>query len=166
MPIVALRGHGISALFATAVQYGARTGMPFFHRPPSPHINNSLKPLTDALNHSELHEAFPCFLTHFLSCNSQKIAPIFLQEMQQHFPELLPKFTATALQNRNKIYPAPLIMNYMQTAITRQQVYLKWLPAWAPLMKGKVGAIGLMSCFYIPSGACSAAWQSLQLYCL
>lgn len=89
MPIVALRGHGISALFATATKVVRAQACPL-PQPPSPHIRNSLKPLTDALNRADVHEAFripPAFLVMQLATNSC----YFQQEMQQHFPKLLPE---------------------------------------------------------------------------
>ena len=89
VPTVALRGHGISALFATAVSTVRQRACPL-PQPPSPHISDSLKPLADALNRSELHEAFR--VPHpFLVMQLAGGDDYFMQEMQQHFPELLPR---------------------------------------------------------------------------
>jgi len=89
VPVVAARGHGIAALFAAAAAAVRAQTCPL-PQPPSPHIINSLKPLTEALNRSELHEAFRVPHT-FLVMQLATKNSYFQQEMQQHFPELLPE---------------------------------------------------------------------------
>jgi len=89
VPIVASRGHGISALFAAAAGTVRAQTCPL-PQPPSQHIRDSLKPLTETLNRSELHGAFRiphAFLVMQLATKSS----YFQEEMQQHFPELLPE---------------------------------------------------------------------------
>ncbi len=89
VPLVALRGHGISALFAAAAGTVRAQTCPL-PQPPSPHIRDSLKPLSDTLNRAELHEAFRIPHT-FLVMQLAAKSSYFQQEMQQHFPELLPE---------------------------------------------------------------------------
>ncbi len=90
MPTVALMGKGISELFAAAVDTARDCACP----PPQPlsrHIQDSLQPLSQALDRPDIHEAFrvphPMLLTQFAAGD-----PYFEDELRQHFPQLLPGF--------------------------------------------------------------------------
>lgn len=89
IPTVALMGHGISDLFATAVDTVRQKTCPLPQQA-SEHIWNNLQPLNRALNRPELHNAFrvahPFLLMQFAAAHGY-----FLSETQQHFPELLPE---------------------------------------------------------------------------
>ncbi len=105
IPVVALRGHGISALFAAAVAAVRAQTCPL-PKPSSPHIRDALKPLAGLLNRADLHEAFRiphAFLVMQLATDSH----YFQQEMQQHFPALLPEIEQLRAE-ASQALPRPL----------------------------------------------------------
>jgi ferrous iron transport protein B len=86
---VALMGHGIAELFSTAVSAVRERVCPL-PQPASKHICEPLQPLGKALNRPELYTAFRAphaFLLMQLAAGHS----YFLQEMRQHFPDLLPE---------------------------------------------------------------------------
>jgi ferrous iron transport protein B len=88
VPTVTLMGHGIAELFAAAVAAVREKACPL-PQPASKHICERLQPLSKALNHSEVQTAFR--VPHPLLVMQMAAADgYFLQEMQQHFPHLLP----------------------------------------------------------------------------
>ncbi len=89
VPTVALMGHGVSDLFAAAVDAVREGEYPLPQRA-SKHICDRLQPLSKALNRPELQRAFRVphsFLLMQLAAGDQ----YFLDEMQQHFPTMLPE---------------------------------------------------------------------------
>jgi len=90
VPTVALMGQGIAELFAAAVNAAREATCPV-PQPPSPHIADSLRALTAAMNRPEIHAAFrvphPLLLMQFAADDR------FVEdELAQHFPQLLPEF--------------------------------------------------------------------------
>lgn len=105
VPTVARMGHGISELFTTTVNAVREKSCPL-PQPLSEHISESLKPLGKALSRPELTEAFRTPHS-FLVTQLAEGDRYFLQEMEQHFPELQQKL----LQLRNEAeqnLPRPL----------------------------------------------------------
>lgn len=108
MPVVAttaLMGHGIAKLFQTAVS-AVRDDVCPLPQPASQHICDNLKPLSAALNRPELHEAFHVphpFLLMQLAAGDE----YFLDEVNQHFPDLLPTIT-NLRQEAEQHLPRPL----------------------------------------------------------
>lgn len=89
VPTVALQGHGISELFATAVEAVREQTSPL-PQPVSDHIRQSLEPLSKALNRDDIQEAFR--VPHpFLALQLAAGDPYFLDELQQHFPDVVPE---------------------------------------------------------------------------
>ncbi len=89
VPTVALQGHGISELFATAVEAVREQTSPL-PQLVSDHIRQNLGPLSAALNRDDIHEAFRVphpFLVLQLAAGDR----YFLDEMQQHFPDVVPE---------------------------------------------------------------------------
>lgn len=88
VPTVALMGHGISELFTTAVEAVREKTCPL-PQPVNKHICEKLQPLSKALNRHDIQTAFrvphPLLVMQFATDDSY-----FLQEMRQHFPQLLP----------------------------------------------------------------------------
>ncbi|MCK9382024.1 MAG: ferrous iron transporter B [Sulfuritalea sp.] len=90
VPTVALMGHGIAQLFSAAANAAREATCPL-PQPPSGHIAESLQALTAAMNRSEIHAAFR--LPHPLLVVQFAAADGFVEdELQQHFPQLLPGF--------------------------------------------------------------------------
>jgi ferrous iron transport protein B len=92
VPTVALMGQGIAQLFSTAVNAAREETCPL-PQLPSPHIAQSLEPLTTALNRPEIHAAFrvphPLLLMQFAAHDG------FVEsELREHFPGLLPQLEA------------------------------------------------------------------------
>jgi len=92
VPTVALMGQGIAQLFSTAVNAAREETCPL-PQLPSPHIVQSLEPLTAALNRPEIHAAFrvphPLLLVQFAAHDG------FVEnELREHFPALLPQLEA------------------------------------------------------------------------
>lgn len=105
IPTVAIMGRGLTELFSTAVE-SVRKGICPIPQKASAHICNELKPLSDALNQPEIHQAFQVpheFLLMQLAADDS----YFTDELKQHFTE---RFTSlwqlreTAEQN----LPRPL----------------------------------------------------------
>jgi len=92
MPTVALMGQGLAQLFSTAVE-AARAATCPLPQPPSRHIAESLQALTAAMNRPEIHQAFrvphPLLVMQFAAADG-----FVEEELGQHFPTLLPEFTA------------------------------------------------------------------------
>ena len=88
VPTVALMGHGISELFSTAVEAVREKACPL-PQPASKHICEKLQSLSKSLNRHDIQTAFrvphPLLVMQFAADDSY-----FLQEMRQHFPQLLP----------------------------------------------------------------------------
>ena len=89
VPTVALMGQGISDLFTTAVETVRAAARPL-PQPASKHIFDSLEPLSQALDRPEIQAAFrvpqALLLTQVAAGD-----PYFLDELGQHFPQLLPQ---------------------------------------------------------------------------
>jgi ferrous iron transport protein B len=89
VPTVALMGQGIAQLFAAAVAAARDNACPL-PQPASGHIQDSLRPLSDALGKPEIHAAFR--VPHqLLLAQVASGDRYFLDELRQHFPELLPE---------------------------------------------------------------------------
>ena len=85
VPTVAIMGHGLSELFATALD-AVRQGICPLPLPASPHIRDSLQPFADALRAPEIRHAFRVPF-HFLVLQLATGDRYFLDELRQHFPE-------------------------------------------------------------------------------
>ncbi len=105
VPTVALKGHGISALFTTAVAAVREAACPL-PQPVSKHIGESLQPLSQALNRPEIIAAFhvpqPLLLMRFAAGDRY-----FHDELRQHFPQLLPELERLRSEAERKL-PRPL----------------------------------------------------------
>lgn len=89
IPTIALMGHGISRLFSTAVELVRENACPL-PQPPSRHICEALKPLGEELNCPAIQNAFN--VPHqFLLIQLAEGNDYFLDEIRQHFPELMEK---------------------------------------------------------------------------
>ena len=89
VPTVALMGQGIAQLFAAAVDVARQNACPL-PQPASSHIRASLQPLSAVLDRPEIRTAFrlpPPFLLMEVASGDR----YFLDELGQHFPELLPE---------------------------------------------------------------------------
>jgi ferrous iron transport protein B len=85
VPTTAVMGHGIAELFDTAVKTVRDKSCSLPH-PVSQHIQETLQPLSNKLNQSEIHEAFK--VSHpFLLSQLAAGDPYFVNELKQHFPE-------------------------------------------------------------------------------
>ncbi len=89
VPTVAHMGHGIAQLFQTAADTVRKQVCPLL-QPASQHICDELLPLSQFLNHPEIHTAFQ--VPHsFLLMQVAAGDDYFMQEMAQHFPALVPE---------------------------------------------------------------------------
>jgi ferrous iron transport protein B len=105
VPTVALMGHGLSKLFQAAVDAVRQHTCPL-HLPASKHICSAVAPLSDALRRPELHTAFR--LPHpFLLMQVAAGDPYFLEEIEQHFPEMMPEVTRLR-REAEQVLPRPL----------------------------------------------------------
>jgi ferrous iron transport protein B len=89
VPTVAHMGHGISELFAEAVA-AVREGSCPVPQACTPYIRERLQPLSQALGRPDVQNAFRVphpFLLMQIAMNQG----YFLEEMHQHFPDLLPE---------------------------------------------------------------------------
>jgi len=105
VPTVALMGHGISDLFAAAVDAVREGEYPLPQRA-SKHICDRLQPLSKALTRPELQRAFRVphsFLLMQIAAGDQ----YFLDEMHQHFPEMLPELLRLRTEAEQTL-PRPL----------------------------------------------------------
>ena len=105
VPTVALMGHGIAELFGTAVAAVRSASCPL-PQPASAHICDSLQPLSRALRREDVHAAFRVPHTLLL----MQVAagdPYFLDELGQHFPQLLPQLQQLREQAARRL-PRPL----------------------------------------------------------
>ncbi len=105
VPTIAMMGHGLSRLFTTAVEVVREKSCPL-PQPPSKHIANALKPLSEELNCPAIYDAFNvphAFLLMQLAEGNQ----YFLEEMQQHFPELMIKLLGLR-EHAEDMLPRPL----------------------------------------------------------
>jgi ferrous iron transport protein B len=105
VPTIALMGHGISKLFSTAVEVVRENCCPL-PQPPSRHIANALKPLSEELNCAAISDAFNVPHSYLLMQLAEGNR-YFLDEMQQHFPELMTKLLGL-LQQANDALPRPM----------------------------------------------------------
>ena len=105
VPTVALMGQGISELFTTAVAAVRARSCPL-PQPANKHIRDSLQPLSLALNLPEVHAAFrmphTLLLMQFASGDAY-----FQDELQQHFPQLLPQLEQLRSAAESRL-PRPL----------------------------------------------------------
>ncbi|MCW8919495.1 MAG: ferrous iron transporter B, partial [Gammaproteobacteria bacterium] len=105
VPTVALMGHGLSKLFQAAVDAARQRACPLY-LPASRHICEAVAPLSEALRRPELHAAFR--LPHpFLLMQLAAGDPYFLEELEQHFPELMPEVTRLR-REAERVLPRPL----------------------------------------------------------
>ena len=105
VPTVALMGHGIAELFATAVDAVRAAACPL-PQPASKHICDSLQPLSQALNRPEIHAAFR--VPHALLLMQFAAGDAYFQdELAQHFPQLLPQLEQLRSEAARKL-PRPL----------------------------------------------------------
>ena len=105
VPVVALMGQGVSQLFAAAADAARDPAVPF-PQPFSPHIREALRPLSQALDRSELHDAFR--VPHDLLLVQVAAGDrFFLGELRQHFPGLLPRLEELRSEAALKL-PRPL----------------------------------------------------------
>ena len=89
VPVVALMGQGISALFTAAVD-AVREDVCPLPQPVSGHIRAGLQPLSQALNRPEIREAFR--VPHELLLAQFAMGDHYFEdELHQHFPHLLPE---------------------------------------------------------------------------
>ncbi len=105
VPMVALMGQGIPELFAAAVAAVREKSCPL-PQPASKHICEKLVPLSKTLNQPEVHSAFRVPLP-FLLMQLAADDDYFRQEMQQHFPDLLPELLRLRAA-AEKMLPRPL----------------------------------------------------------
>jgi ferrous iron transport protein B len=105
VPTVALMGHGIARLFSTAVDAVRNEACPL-PQALSPHIQAGLAPLSTVLNRAEVHTAFrvphQLLVTHLAADDGY-----FLDEMRQHFPQLLQQVLQLRTQAEQAL-PRPL----------------------------------------------------------
>jgi len=105
VPTIAMMGHGISALFAAAVESVREKSCPL-PQPPNAHIRDALQPLSEELHCAAIQDAFE--VPHgFLLAQLAEGNQYFLQEIEQHFPELLPKLLRLREQAEDAL-PRPL----------------------------------------------------------
>jgi ferrous iron transport protein B len=105
VPTVTLMGHGIAELFSAAVAAVREKACPL-PQPASKHICDKLQPLSKALNDPEIQTAFR--VPHPLLVMQMAAADgYFLQEMQQHFPQLLPDLLRLRSE-AEQVLPRPL----------------------------------------------------------
>lgn len=89
VPTTAVMGQGIAELFDTVISTAREKSCPL-PNPASQHILNTLQPLSNELNQSDIHEAFR--VSHpFLLCQLAAGDPYFVHELKQHFPEQAPR---------------------------------------------------------------------------
>ncbi len=105
VPTVALMGQGISELFSTAVAAVRARSCPL-PQPASRHIQDSLQPLSLALNLPQIQAAFrvphALLLMQFASGDAY-----FQDELRQHFPQLLPQLEQLRSAAESRL-PRPL----------------------------------------------------------
>lgn len=90
VPITALMGHGISELFNAVIETVRNNACPL-PQPVNQHIQETLQPLSNALNQSDIHQAFR--VSHsFLLMQLASGDPYFIHELKQHFPDHTPRF--------------------------------------------------------------------------
>jgi len=105
VPTIAMMGHGVSKLFSTAVEIVRENSCPL-PQPPSKHICDALKPLGDELNCPAIQDAF--HVPHrFLVMQFAEGNEYFLDEIKQHFPELMFKLLNLREQAEDAM-PRPL----------------------------------------------------------
>lgn len=90
IPVIAINarmGLGHSELF-NAAAHSVRKQLCLLPQAVSPHISTAMQPLARVLNSSELHAAFQ--VPHaFLLTQFAEASPYVMDELQQHFPQLL-----------------------------------------------------------------------------
>ncbi len=105
VPTIAMMGHGVSKLFSTAVETVRGQSCPL-PQPSSKHILDALHSLSEELHCPAIQDAFnvphPFLLSQIAEGNQY-----FLQEIEQHFPELLPKLLRLREEAEERL-PRPL----------------------------------------------------------
>ena len=105
VPTIALMGQGLSKLFQTAADAVRQRACPL-HQTASKHICKALGPLSEVLRRPDLHTAFR--VPHpFLLMQVAAGDPYFLEEIEQHFPELMPEVTRLR-REAELVLPRPL----------------------------------------------------------
>jgi ferrous iron transport protein B len=105
VPVVALMGQGVSQLFAAAADAARDPAIPS-SQTFSPHILDALRPLSQALERPELHEAFR--VPHDLLLAQVAAGDrFFMGELRQHFPAVLPRLEGLRDEAARKL-PRPL----------------------------------------------------------
>ncbi len=105
IPTVALMGHGISELFATAVDAVRQKVCPLAQSA-SAHICEPLRPLGQLLNRPEIQAAFR--VPHpFLLMQVAMGDRYFMDEMNQHFPHLVPAIDQLRMEAERSL-PRPI----------------------------------------------------------
>ena len=105
VPTVALMGHGISDLFSAAANAVREGEYPHPQRP-SEHIFRALRPLSRAMHDPELQKAF-CVPYSFLVMQVAENDSYFMDELGQHFPDLLPELLKVRAEAEQTL-PRPL----------------------------------------------------------
>ncbi|MBI2959472.1 MAG: ferrous iron transporter B [Betaproteobacteria bacterium] len=105
VPTVALMGHGISNLFAAAVDVARAEACPL-PQPPSKHIAEALQPLGEALSRGEIQAAFRVPQS-LLAMQIAAGNAYFQDELRQHFPALAPELERLRREAERKL-PRPL----------------------------------------------------------
>ena len=105
IPTVAIMGHGITEIFSAAVAAVRQESCPL-PQPASKYICESLKPLSDAINRPEIHDAF-CVPHPFLLMQLAEGEMHFQEEIRQHFPSLLPDLIRLRSEAESSL-PRPL----------------------------------------------------------
>ena len=89
VPTTALMGQGISELFNIAIETVRNNACPL-PQPVNQHIQDTLQPLSNALNQSDIHQAFQ--VSHsFLLLQLASGDPYFIHELKQHFQDQTPQ---------------------------------------------------------------------------
>ncbi len=105
VPTIAMMGHGLARLFSTAVETVRKKSCPL-PQPQSKHIQSALRPLSEELHCPAIQDAFN--VPHdFLLMQIAEGNQYFLQEIEQHFPELLPQLLRLREQAEENL-PRPL----------------------------------------------------------
>jgi ferrous iron transport protein B len=105
IPTIATMGQGISDLFAAAVAV-VREGTCPVPQPFSSHIAKAMKPLSEALNDTDIQAAFQAphaFLVQQVAAGD----PFILGELGQHFPSRVPELAAL-VEEAGQSLPRPL----------------------------------------------------------
>ena len=105
IPTTALKGHGLSDLFAQVLKTGRKPVCPL-PQSPSLHIQEWAVQLHKLLDRPEIHEAF-AMPSNMLTMNLLEADPYILSELQSHFPDRVPAILALH-ESANQALPRPL----------------------------------------------------------